>query len=91
MRQAPLFLALTRPPMMWGIPFVYWSLWITVSGLLFLFLPFKPVVFISVGIYAAMWTLSQYEPNFGRLLLVKFHKTPRTKTKSDHGGNLYRA
>lgn len=91
MRQAPLFLAITRPPMYWGIPFLYWSVWVTVSGLSLLVLPFRIVVFLSAGVYALVWALSQYEPDFGRLIWVRFRKTPATQTRSAHGGHLYRA
>jgi len=31
-RRAPLFLALTRPPMVWGIPVPYFAVWFGISG-----------------------------------------------------------
>jgi len=91
MQPTPLFLGLTRPPMMLGIPVPYFAIAMSVAGSAFLFLNWKVALGISAPLYGTMWLIAQYEPKFASLVMVTLSKTPRTKNKAAHKGNLYRA
>ena len=91
MRQTPVYLAHTRPPMPMGIPYGFWILLFCLTGGLVLTVNWKASVLIVLTLYGLMWALAQYEPRFGRILWVSFKKISTTKNKAQNGGNLYRA
>lgn len=91
MEETPLRIALTRLPMLMGIPVPYFAVAMSVAGFGFLFLSWKLAFAISAPLYGMMWAVAQYEPNFAKLIWVALVRTPKTKNKAAHKGNLYRA
>jgi type IV secretion system protein VirB3 len=73
MHDAPLFLGLTRPPKIFGLPI----------GNDWRFL------LIGVVGYPVLWFVADRNPNLFETVAVVFSRTPRTRGKSAFGGDRH--
>lgn len=87
----PLFVGLTRPPMIFGVSYIYFMLELMVF--LFFYVLFddkKKYAFIAVGIaHVVGFYLCSKEPLFLDLINVKMSKCKKIPNESIHGANSY--
>ena len=79
MHDAPLFLGLTRPPKIFGLPIGYF-----VSLMLGSVIPFVGANdwrFLLIGVigYPVLWFVADRNPNLFETVAVVFSRTPRTR------------
>jgi type IV secretion system protein VirB3 len=89
MHEAPLFLGLTRPPKIFGLPIGYF-----VSLMLASVIPFVAANdwrFLLIGVvgYPVLWVVADRNPNLFETVAVVFSRTPRTKFRSAFGGDAH--
>ena len=89
MHEAPLFLGLTRPPKIFGLPIGYF-----VGLMLASVIPFVAANdwrFLMIGIvgYPALWIVADRNPNLFEIVTVVFSRTPRTKGRAFFGGDIH--
>lgn len=89
MHDAPLFLGLTRPPKIFGLPIGYF-----VSLMLGSVIPFVGANdwrFLLIGVvgYPVLWFVADRNPNLFATVAVVFSRTPRTHGKSAFGGDRH--
>ena len=89
MHEAPLFLGLTRPPKIFGLPIGYF-----VSLMLASVIPFVAANdwrFLMIGVvgYPVLWFVADRNPNLFETVAVVFSRTPRTKFRSAFGGDAH--
>ena len=89
MQDAPLFLGLTRPAKVFGLPIGYF-----VSILLGSVIPFIGAndwrfLLIAVVGYPVLWVIADRNPNLFELVAVVFSRTSRTAGRKSSGGDRY--
>lgn len=89
MHHAPLFLGLTRPPKIFGLPISYF-----VSLMLATVIPFVGANdwrFMLVGCvgYPALWFVADRDPNLFEVASVVFSRTPRSRGRAAFGGDAH--
>ena len=89
MHDAPLFLGLTRPPKIFGLPIGYF-----VSLMLGSVIPFVGANdwrFLMIGVvgYPVLWFVADRNPNLFETVAVVFSRTPRTRGKSAFSGDRH--
>ncbi|MBN8828059.1 MAG: VirB3 family type IV secretion system protein [Sphingobacteriia bacterium] len=86
----PLFVGLTRPAMMLGVPYNYFAVNFFFALLLFINFDNKfKAIFGAVFMHFLGYILSFKEPRFMDLFMVKMKKCNRCKNKIFHGANSY--
>ena len=89
MHEAPLFLGLTRPPKIFGLPIGYF-----VGLMLASVIPFVAANdwrFLLIGVvgYPVLWVVADRNPNLFETVAVVFSRTPHTKFRSAFGGDAH--
>ena len=89
MHDAPLFLGLTRPPKIFGLPIGYF-----VSLMLGSVIPFVGANdwrFLLIGVvgYPVLWFVADRSPNLFETVAVVFSRTPRTRGRSAFVGDRH--
>lgn len=86
----PLFVGLTRPPMLGGVPQTYLVVNVMVGVLLFINLDAKLKSFIGmIAAHIIGYLLAFKEPRFMDLFFVKTQKCNKCRNKMFHGANSY--
>jgi len=87
--RTPLFVGLTRPPMLFGIPFQWVVLSIMASFVLFMLTKAFASYLLYVALHMFGLALTRFEPNFMTILMVRLRKTPPVPNASYWGANSY--
>ena len=86
----PVFAALTRPQMIFGVTYSFAVLNLIVTGEAFLMTRSFWAIGIAVVLHAVGYVGSLREPRFFDLWITKLRTCPRVKNFSFWGGNSYR-
>lgn len=89
MQETPLFLGLTRPPKIFGLPIGYFIGLLLLSVIPFVGLDDWRFLLVAVFGYPVLWLIADRNPNFFEVLSVVFTATPRTSRRSAEGGDRY--
>lgn len=89
MHEAPLFLGLTRPPKIFGLPIGYF-----VSLMLAAVIPFVAAndwrfLLIAAAGYPMLWFIADRNPNLFEMAVVVFSRTPRVRGRAHFGGDAH--
>jgi type IV secretion system protein VirB3 len=88
MIQDPLFVALTRPWMKWGVPYDGFLANAMISGFATVFIIGKPPgLLICLAVHYAMRELCRYDPHIFRKLRLFFQTKMRSRTGAVWGGS----
>ena len=89
MQDTPLFLGLTRPPKIFGLPIGYF-LGLTLGSVI-PFVGLDDARFLLIGIvgYPPLWLVADRNPHLFEILAVVFTATPRTRSHHFHGGDRH--
>jgi type IV secretory pathway VirB3-like protein len=89
MRETPLFLGLTKPTKIFGLPIGYFIALVFLSVIPFiLFDDMRFLIIFLVG-YPPLWFVADRNPNLFQMLNVTLSRTPRTANHDDNGGDRY--
>lgn len=85
----PLFLGLTRPARVMGVPAAYFVM--LVMATVIPFIAFNSLKYLLTGpvLYGPAWVLAERNPNFFEMFVVVMHRTPRTWRRRINGGDRY--
>ena len=88
-KNAPLFIGLTRPPMLLGASLTFSILNVSISSLGFLIS--SSIYFIAIGIPLQIlgYYLCSKEPLIIELIRVRLNKCSRSQNRLVHGANSY--
>jgi type IV secretion system protein VirB3 len=89
MRETPLFLGLTKPSMIFGLPLGYFISLAMASVLPFLLFDSMWFLLIFIVGYPPLWLIADRNPHLFQILNVTLSRTPRTATAIIDGGNRY--
>lgn len=89
MHDAPLFLGLTRPPKIFGLPIGYF-----VSLMLATVIPFVGANdwrFLIIGVvgYPVLWFVADRNPSIFEVVSVVFSRTPRSRGRAHFGEDAH--
>ena len=85
----PLVIGLTRPPMMWGIPFNAFIIILGVTLIAFLISDSFWAVLVAPVAYVALITVCSTDLRILDVIRVAASKTPKVPNKSFFGTNTY--
>ncbi|MBP7190373.1 MAG: VirB3 family type IV secretion system protein [Rickettsiaceae bacterium] len=85
----PLFVGLTRPPMLFGVSIIYAMLNMMISVLAFINLNSFKVIPFAVVIHFIGYIACFKEPRFMELYMIKSSKCPSVSNRSYYGLNSY--
>ena len=89
MRETPLFLGLTKPTKIFGLPIGYFIGLVFLSVIPFILLDNLRFLLIFVMGYPVLWLVADRNPNLFQILNVTLSRTPRTANRSENGGDRY--
>ena len=89
MRETPLFLGLTRPPRIFGLPIGYFVTLVFASVIPFILFDNMAYLLVFLAGYPPLWVIADRNPHLFQILNVVFTRTPRTALHSSHGGDRY--
>ena len=89
MRETPLFLGLTKPTKIFGLPIGYFIGLVFLSVIPFILLDNLRFLLIFVVGYPVLWLVADRNPNLFQILNVTLSRTPRTPNRSENGGDRY--
>lgn len=89
MRETPLFLGLTKPTKIFGLPIGYFIGLVFLSVIPFILLDDMRFLLIFAGGYPPLWLVADRNPNLFQILNVTMSRTPRTANKTANGGDRY--
>ena len=89
MRETPLFLGLTKPTKIFGLPIGYFIGLVFLSVIPFILLDNLRFLLIFVIGYPVLWLVADRNPNLFQILNVTLSRTPRTANRSKNGGDRY--
>ena len=89
MRETPLFLGLTKPTKIFGLPIGYFIGLVFLSVIPFILLDNLRFLLIFVVGYPVLWLVADRNPNLFQILNVTLSRTPRTANRAGHGGDHY--
>lgn len=87
--QSPVFRGMIRPPKLMELPVMFFMVWLFGSTLLFVWLQHWIVLFISGGLYAALWAGARWDEAFMDVFVTTLQETPPTPNRKIHGGDSY--
>ncbi len=89
MQENPLFLGLTRPPKFFGLPVGYFIG--LALGTVIPFVGLDDIRFLAIAVvaYPPLWLVADRNPRLFEIVAGVFSTTPRTKTHTLNGGDLY--
>lgn len=89
MRETPLFLGLTRPPRIFGLPIGYFLALVFASVIPFILVDDLRFLLVFGAGYPPLWVIADRNPHLFQILNVVFSRTPRTALHAEHGGDTY--
>ncbi len=89
MRQTPLFLGLTKPTKILGLPIGYFMSLAFVSVIPFILFDDWRWLGLFVAGYPPLWLIADRNPHLFQVLAVTGSQTPRTANRSLNGGDRY--
>jgi type IV secretory pathway VirB3-like protein len=89
MPDAPLFLGLTRPAKIFGLPVGYFVSLLLVAVVPFVALDEWRFLLILVVGYPILWLVADRHPNFWQITAVVLSTTPMTSNRRRHEGDKY--
>ena len=89
MRDTPLFLGLTKPPRIFGLPIGYFVALVFASVIPFILVDDMRFLLVFIAGYPPLWLVADRNPNLFQILNVVMSRTPRTSVRSGDGGDLY--
>ena len=89
MRETPLFLGLTKPTKIFGLPIGYFISLVFLSVIPFILLDDMRFLLIFLGGYPVLWLVADRNPDLFRILNVTLSRTPRTANRTENGGDRY--
>ncbi|CAM4127745.1 type IV secretion system protein VirB3/type IV secretion system protein VirB4 [Palleronia aestuarii] len=89
MRETPLFLGLTKPPKIFGLPIGYFLSLVFASVIPFVLLDDMRWLLVLVVGYPPLWIVADRNPHLFQILNVTISKTPRTANHDENGGDRY--
>ncbi len=89
MRETPLFLGLTRPTKVFGLPIGYFISLSCASVIPFVAFDDMRFLLVFVVAYPVLWIVADRHPNLFRMLGVTISRTPRTRNHRLDGGDRY--
>ena len=87
--EVPLFLGLTRPTKIFGLPIGYF-LGLGMAAVI-PFVALDNIKFLLIGVigYPPLWLIADRNPHLFEILATVLTKTQRTKNNKIHGGDKY--
>jgi type IV secretion system protein VirB3/type IV secretion system protein VirB4 len=89
MRETPVFLGLTKPAKIFGLPIGYFISLIFASVIPFILFDDMRYLLILIFGYPPLWLTADRNPHLFSILNVVFSRTPRTANHTEHGGDRY--
>ncbi len=89
MNNDPLFIGLTRPPLIMGVSIKFAVLNMLLCGIGYIYSNSIKVVFVGVVIHLIGFLVCMKEPRFIELYINKFSKCNKCPNKSYYGANSY--
>lgn len=89
MQETPLFLGLTRPPKIFGLPIGYFLGLALGSVIPFVGLDDWRFLLIGIVGYPPLWLVADRNPHVFEVIAVVFTATPRTKNFRLNGGDRH--
>lgn len=89
MRQSPLFLGLTRPAKILGLPIGYFMGLSLGSVLPFVATKDMRWLLLFFVLYPPLWIIADRNPHFFEVLRVTSSRLPRTINRASNGGDRY--
>ena len=86
----PLFLALTRPAMVWGVTYSFFVVTLLVTGLAFVWTGRFSALLLSLPLHILGYVACLRDPRRFDLWWVRLRHTLPTQTRYFWGGNSYR-
>ena len=87
--QSRVFIGLSRPPKLMGLPIMYAMVWLFGSSMLFLWVQ-SWIIVVAAGIaWPLLWKAADWVPNFIDVLVITLQETPPTRNRKHHGGDSY--
>lgn len=87
----PLVIGLTRPPTLWGVPYMAVVLVVGVSVIAWLISKSFWAILIAPVSYGILFALCARDARYLDVLQVCTSKTPRTRNRTFWGANSYRS
>ncbi|OAN71010.1 hypothetical protein A8B82_21530 [Sulfitobacter sp. EhC04] len=89
MRDTPLFLGMTKPPRIFGLPIGYFVALVFASVIPFILVDDMRFLLVFLAGYPPLWVVADRNPHLFQILNVVMSRTPRTSVRSRDGGDLY--
>lgn len=89
MKETPLFLGLTKPTKIFGLPIGYFISLIFLSVIPFILLDDMRFLLIFVAGYPPLWFVADRNPHLFAILNVTLSRTPRTANRAQNRGDRY--
>ncbi len=89
MRETPLFLGLTKPPKIFGLPIGYFLSLVFASVIPFVLLDDIRWLLVLVVGYPPLWIVADRNPHLFQILNVTISRTPRTANHDENEGDRY--
>lgn len=86
---APLFVGLTRPPLIFGVSIEYAMLNMMICVMYFIQTSSVKIIFIGILVHGIGYVVCLKEPRFMKLFLLKLGKFNDCPNKSYYGANSY--
>ena len=85
----PLYLAMTRPPMIWGVPLMFAGLSGVAVCLSFIWTKFLPMLALYPFLHAAGYWMVERDPRFMEIWMTWSQRCARCQTRRLFGANVY--
>jgi len=87
--QSRVYLGLTQPPKLFGLPIMYAMVWLFGSVLIFIWVQSWVIILIAALAYPVLWKAADWDPHFIDVVFVNLQETPPTRNRKIHGGDSY--
>ncbi|GGB30003.1 MULTISPECIES: type IV secretion system protein VirB3 [Rhodobacterales] len=87
--QSRVYLGLTQPPKLLGLPIMYAMIWMFGSVLVFLWVQSVIVALLALAAYPVLWKAADWDPHFIDVIATTLQETPPTRNRRQHGGDSY--
>lgn len=89
MKETPLFLGLTKPTKIFGLPIGYFISLIFLSVIPFILLDDMRFLLIFLAGYPPLWVVADRNPHLFGILNVTLSRTPRAANRAQNRGDRY--
>lgn len=87
--QSRLYLGLTQPPKLLGLPIMYAMIWLFGSVLVFVWVQNLLIVVAALCAYPLLWKAADWDPHFIDVIATTLQETPPTRNRREHQGDSY--